>query len=70
MKNAPMGYIQKAAAAKLMGCTIRSIDNWMKAGLIDFYKFGRAVYFKESDLMQAVESRKVARKAEDGYKVV
>lgn len=69
MKNAPMGYIKKPDAAKLMGCTIRSIDNWMKAGLVDFYKFGRAVYFKESDLMEAIEARKVARKAEDAYRV-
>ena len=62
---APVGYITKPNAAKLMGCTSRSIDNWMKAGIIDYYKFRRAVYFKESDLLEAVEARKVARDAEE-----
>lgn len=69
MRNAPKGYIRKPQAAEVLGMTIRSVDNYMKSGLIDFYKFGRAVYFKESDLLAAVESRKVARQAEDAYKV-
>jgi excisionase family DNA binding protein len=69
MRQAPTGYIRKQQAATVLGMTVRSVDNYMKTGLIDFYKFGRSVYFKESELLEAVEARKVARKAEDAYKV-
>ena len=55
-----MGYINKIEAASVMGCTVRSIDNWMKSKLIPHYKFGRAVYFKESALMESIEKHKVA----------
>ena len=64
MRKTPPGYINKPAAAKLLNCTLRSIDNWTRLGIISHYKFGSAVLFKESDLMQDVEASKVARKAE------
>ena len=59
-RGAPMGYINKHEAAKIMGCTLRTIDNWMKNKLIPYYKFGRAVFLKESDLMEAIEKHRVA----------
>jgi len=59
-RGTPMGYINKIEAASIMGCTVRSIDNWMKLKLIPHYKFGRAVLFKESDLLEAIEKTKVS----------
>lgn len=60
--NAPMGYIKKHEAAKIMGCAPRTIDNWMKSGQIPYYKFGRAVLLKESELMEAIEKSKVTNR--------
>lgn len=59
MKSAPIGYIKKEQAAKVLGATVRSIDNWMKMKMIPYYKFGRSVFFKESDLLETIEKRKV-----------
>jgi excisionase family DNA binding protein len=53
---APKGYILKADAAKICGCTKRTVDNLMRRKLIPFYKFGRRVYFKEADLLKAIEA--------------
>jgi len=69
MKKSPKGYITKQQAADLLGMTARTIDNYMKTGLVDYYKFGRAVLFKESEIMASVEACKVARKTENAYKV-
>lgn len=55
-----MGYINKHEAASVMGCTTRTIDNWMQTKLIPYYKFGRTVWLKESDLMEAIEKHRVA----------
>lgn len=59
-RGTPVGYINKHEAAKIMGCSLRTIDNWMKNKLIPYYKFGRTVFLKESDLMQAIEKHRVA----------
>ena len=46
----PEPYIDKAEVAKRLGRTVRCIDNWMKRGLIPYYKIGRSVSFKWSDV--------------------
>ncbi|MFN7141043.1 MAG: excisionase family DNA-binding protein, partial [Limisphaerales bacterium] len=43
-------YITKVEVAQRLGKTVRCIDNWMKRGLIPFYKIGRSVCFKWSDV--------------------
>ncbi len=58
-RTAPKGFIKKHEAAQILGCTTRSVDNWMKQELIPYYKFGRAVYFKEQDLLDSIEKCKV-----------
>jgi excisionase family DNA binding protein len=47
---APEGYIDKVEVAQRLGKTVRCIDNWMKRGLIPFFKIGRTVSFKWSDV--------------------
>jgi excisionase family DNA binding protein len=44
------GFIKKDEVAKRLGKTVRCIDNWMARGLIPFFKIGRSVMFKWSDV--------------------
>ena len=44
------GYIEKAEVARRLNKTIRSVDNWMQRGLLPYYKIGRSVVFKWSDV--------------------
>lgn len=62
--KAPKGFIVKGDASKILGCTRRTVDNMMYRRLIPFYKFGRRVYFKEADLIKAVEATLVKTEAE------
>jgi excisionase family DNA binding protein len=57
--GAPVGFVRKEQAAKIMGCSVRTIDHWMAQKLIPYYKFGHRVFLKESDLLAAVEKCKV-----------
>lgn len=50
--RAPSGYVRKPDAAERLGVQLRTVDNWMKRGLLKFHKVGRAVYFKESELLE------------------
>jgi hypothetical protein len=43
-------YINKNEVAKRLNKTIRTIDNWMAAGLITHYKIKRSVAFKWSEI--------------------
>jgi excisionase family DNA binding protein len=46
----PEGFIDKTAVARRLNKTIRTVDNWMKRGLLPYYKIGRSVSFKWSDV--------------------
>jgi len=59
MRGTPLGFINKTEAAHLLGCTIRSVDNFMKTKRIPYYKFARPVYFKAAEILKAVEASKV-----------
>lgn len=50
----PEGFIGKDEATQVLGCTRRTVDNWMRLKRIPYYKFGRRVYFKRDDLLSAV----------------
>jgi excisionase family DNA binding protein len=43
-------FIPKEEVAKRLGKTVRCIDNWMARGLIPYFKIGRSVSFKWSDV--------------------
>lgn len=58
--NAPQGFLLKRDAAKVMGCTPRTIDNLMKKKTIPFYKVGRRVFFKEQEILKALEAYRVS----------
>ena len=56
--------IDKRVVASRMGFTVRALDSWMKRGLIPYYKIGRSVRFKWSEIerhLAAMESRGAVR---------
>jgi excisionase family DNA binding protein len=43
-------FINKSEVARRLGRTLRTIDNWMRRGLLPYFKIGRSVSFKWSDV--------------------
>ena len=50
VNSAPEGFIGKVEVAKRLGKTLRTVDNWMQSGLLPYYKIGRSVVFKWSEV--------------------
>jgi hypothetical protein len=50
------GYINKRALARQLGRTVRSIDTYMAKGIIPFYKLGRTVVFKWSEVDEHIKA--------------
>ena len=46
----PEGYIDKRELARRLGRTVRSVDTYMALGIVPFYKLGRTVAFKWSEV--------------------
>ena len=46
----PEGYIDKRECARRLGRTPRSVDTYMALGMVPFYKLGRTVAFKWSEV--------------------
>jgi excisionase family DNA binding protein len=46
----PEPYINKTEVARRLGKEVRTIDNWMRQGQIPYFKIGRSVNFKWSDV--------------------
>ena len=46
----PEPFINKEEIARRLGKTLRTVDNWMKRGILPYYKIGRSVEFKWSDV--------------------
>ena len=57
-------FINKAEVARRLGKTIRCIDNWMAKGLVPYFKIGRSVSFRWSDVVAHLATTcRVCRKA-------
>jgi len=52
MPSAPLPepFINKEEIARRLGKTLRTVDNWMKRGILPYFKIGRSVVFKWSDV--------------------
>ena len=48
--NTMSQLLTKSEVAAYAQCTTRSIDNWMKLGYLPYFKIGRTVRFKASDV--------------------
>ena len=44
------GYINKIEVAKRLNKKLRTVDNWMRRGLLPYYKIGRSVAFRWSEV--------------------
>ena len=51
----PERLISKKEAARLLGCSKVTIDNYRRAGVLDAIKLGKAVRFKRGDVLAVVE---------------
>jgi excisionase family DNA binding protein len=47
----------KRDAARYFGVTTRTIEIWMKAGYLCFFKIGRAVRFRPEDVLNQLKDR-------------
>lgn len=45
-------FVGKEEIAKMLGMTIRTVDNWMNRGLLPYFKIGRSVRFRKDDVVQ------------------
>lgn len=46
----PEGFIGKTEVARRLNKTLRTVDNWMQRGILPYYKIGRSVEFKWSEI--------------------
>jgi excisionase family DNA binding protein len=46
----PEGFIGKTEVARRLNKTIRTVDNWMRRGILPYYKLGRTVAFRWSEV--------------------
>jgi len=53
----PAQYLDKQAAAALLGISPRSLDIWMSRGLVPYLKIGRTVRFVPADLHEHLTTR-------------
>jgi excisionase family DNA binding protein len=45
-------FIDKAETARRLGKQTRTMDDWMKRGIIPFYKIGHSVAFRWSEVQE------------------
>lgn len=50
-------FINKREVARRLGKTLRTVDNWMLSGLLPYYKMGRSVSFRWSEVERQLEAR-------------
>ncbi len=60
--NEAVMYINKKEAAKLWGCCTSTIDNKAREGIIKRYYIGKAVRFKKSEVLEAIEEMNKKRR--------
>jgi excisionase family DNA binding protein len=61
-------FINKLEVGRRTGMRPRTIDAWMKRGLLPYYKLGRSVRFKWSEVEAHLASKcRVARRQRGGW---
>jgi excisionase family DNA binding protein len=51
------GFIRKPEVARRLGKKTRTIDNWMRRGLLPYVKAGRSVLFKWEDVEAHLQTK-------------
>jgi transcriptional regulator with XRE-family HTH domain len=49
------GLINKAEAARRLSCGLRTLDTWMRRGIVPYYKISKKVAFKWSEIEAVLE---------------
>ncbi len=44
------GFIAKPEVARRLNKTVRTVENWMTKGILPYYKLGRTVAFRWSEI--------------------
>jgi excisionase family DNA binding protein len=47
--------LNKKQVAELLNVTVRSVDEWMKRGILPYLKIGRTVRFKSGDIVRHLD---------------
>lgn len=58
----PPELLTKCELAKQCKCSVRTIDNWMRLGVIPYLKVGRCVRFNHSQVVEALSKYEVPEK--------
>ncbi len=48
-------FINKAETARRLGCGLRTVDAWMRRGIVPFYKVSKRVMFRWSEVQAVLE---------------
>lgn len=51
----PERLISKKEAARLLGCSQSTVDNYRRAGVLEAVKLGKAVRFRRGDVLAVVQ---------------
>jgi hypothetical protein len=51
----PEPYIDKPETARRLVCGVRTLDDWMKRGIVPYYKVSKRVMFRWSEVQKALE---------------
>ena len=56
-KSEPNDYVTKKEAAKLLSCSVSTIDNYRRSGKLNRYNVGSAVRFKRAEIISIIEDK-------------
>ena len=63
----PDTYLKEGQVAELLGLPVRTLQSWrLRGGGPEFYKIGRSVRYKRSDLDEWLAGRKASSTASHG----
>ena len=48
-------FINKAETARRLSCGMRTLDRWMRCGIVPFYKVSKRVMFRWSEVQAVLE---------------
>jgi excisionase family DNA binding protein len=52
-----VGFITKVEVARRLQKQVRTVDNWMRKGILPYYKIGRSVCFRWDEIEEQLAKR-------------
>ncbi len=50
-------FIDKVETSRRLDCGLRTLDSWMKRGLVPYYKVSKRVMFRWSEVLVALQAK-------------